>query len=190
MGYEPDGPREEMVYPGQEATISIKIVIPRRRTKAALDAFDDGMDEYNKGSAEHYKKAVVHFQQALADDPKYSQAALYLARTYNLLFDMETGEEVLSKGHRDRPGLSRGAVDLWRHAARSGRSRRSDSPIECGGAARHEKFTGLGAAGAGLVPEGFVFRIDRLCAESDRAESEQCGGSPLARREFASQQSV
>ena len=83
MGYEPDGPREEMVYPGQEATVSIKILIARRRTKAALDAFDDGMDEYNKGSPDHYKKAVAHFQQALADDPKYSQAALYLGRTYN-----------------------------------------------------------------------------------------------------------
>ncbi len=74
MGYEPDGPREEMVYPGQEATISIKIMIPRRRTKAALDAFEDGMDEYNKGSAEHYKKAAVHFQRALSEDPKYSSS--------------------------------------------------------------------------------------------------------------------
>jgi tetratricopeptide (TPR) repeat protein len=89
LGYEPDGPREEMVYPGQEATISIKILIPRRRTKAALDAFEEGMDEYNKGSAEHYKKAAAHFQRALASDPKYSQAALYLARTHNLLFDMD-----------------------------------------------------------------------------------------------------
>jgi tetratricopeptide (TPR) repeat protein len=97
MGYEPDGPREEVVYPGQEATISIKILIPRRRTKAALDAFDDGMDEYNKGSPDHYKKAVVHFQQALADDAKYSQAALYLARTYNLLFDMETAKKYFQR---------------------------------------------------------------------------------------------
>ena len=24
MGYEPDGPREEMVYPGQEKTVSIR----------------------------------------------------------------------------------------------------------------------------------------------------------------------
>jgi tetratricopeptide (TPR) repeat protein len=89
LGYEPDGPREEMVYPGQEATVSIKIMIPRRRTKAALDAFEEGMDEYNKGSAEHYKKAAAHFQRALSADAKYSQAALFLARTHNLLFDME-----------------------------------------------------------------------------------------------------
>lgn len=97
MGYEPDGPREEMVYPGQEATISIKIMIPRRRTKAALDAFDDGMDEYNKGSAEHYKKAALHFQRALSEDPKYSQAALYLARTHNLLFEMDKAKQYFQK---------------------------------------------------------------------------------------------
>jgi tetratricopeptide (TPR) repeat protein len=97
MGYEPDGPREEMVYPGQEATISIKIMIPRRRTKAALDAFEDGMDEYNKGSAEHYRKAALHFQRALAEDPKYSQAALYLARTHNLLFEMDKAKQYFQK---------------------------------------------------------------------------------------------
>jgi hypothetical protein len=35
MGYEPDGPRQEMVYPGQESTVSFKIMILRRRDKAA-----------------------------------------------------------------------------------------------------------------------------------------------------------
>jgi tetratricopeptide (TPR) repeat protein len=89
MGYEPDGPREEVVYPGQESTISIRISIPRRRTKAALDAFDDGLEEYNRGSAEHYKKAAARFESALAADPKYSQAALFLGRTQNLLFNMD-----------------------------------------------------------------------------------------------------
>ncbi len=49
-GYEPDGPRDEMVYPGQESTVSIKILIARRRTKAALDELNDGLNDYNKGS--------------------------------------------------------------------------------------------------------------------------------------------
>lgn len=97
LGYEPDGPREEMVYPGQEATISIKILIPRRRTKAALDAFEDGMEEYNKGSADHYKKAVAHFEKALAVDPNYSQASLFLARSYNLLFDQAKARQYFQK---------------------------------------------------------------------------------------------
>ena len=29
MGYEPDGPREETVYPGQESTVTLKIAILR-----------------------------------------------------------------------------------------------------------------------------------------------------------------
>jgi tetratricopeptide (TPR) repeat protein len=93
MGYEPDGPREEMVYPGQTSTITLKVVIPRRRTKAAVDHFESGMEEYDKGSPDHYKKAAAKFEQALAADPRYSQAALYLARTYRLLFDMEKAKQ-------------------------------------------------------------------------------------------------
>ena len=36
MGYEPDGPREEMVYPGQETTVKIEILIPRKRPNGQL----------------------------------------------------------------------------------------------------------------------------------------------------------
>jgi tetratricopeptide (TPR) repeat protein len=97
MGFEPDGPREEMVYPGQEATVTLKIVIPRRRNKAAVDAFENGIEEYNKGSAPHYKKAVAYFDDALRLDGKYSQAALYLARSYNLLFDNEKSREAFKR---------------------------------------------------------------------------------------------
>jgi len=76
MGYEPDGPREEMVYPGQETTVSVKIIIPRRRQKAAVDKFDRGMEFYNKGTPDAYKKAIEEFQAAFQSDPAYSQAAL------------------------------------------------------------------------------------------------------------------
>jgi len=37
LGYEPDGPRDEIVYPGRDSTVSLKILIARRRPKAALD---------------------------------------------------------------------------------------------------------------------------------------------------------
>ncbi len=93
MGYEPDGPREEMVYPGQETTVTIKILIVRRRNKAALDLMDKGLEYYNKGYAENYKKAADQFEKALALDANYSQAALYLGRTYNALFDEERAEK-------------------------------------------------------------------------------------------------
>ena len=93
MGYEPDGPREEMVYPDQETTINIKIVIPRRRNKAAVDLFDKGMDFYLKGYAENYRKAAEQFEKALTLDPTYSAAALYLARTYNALYEQGKAEQ-------------------------------------------------------------------------------------------------
>jgi len=37
QGFEPDGPREETVYPGTESTVNIKLLIPRRRSKQAED---------------------------------------------------------------------------------------------------------------------------------------------------------
>ncbi len=97
MGYEPDGPREETVYPGQETTVSIKILIARRRTKAALDAVDEGLKYYGKGFTDNYRKAAGYFEKALSIDPTYSQAALYLARTYNALFDESKAQEYFRK---------------------------------------------------------------------------------------------
>jgi tetratricopeptide (TPR) repeat protein len=92
MGYEPDGPREEVVYPGQETTVTIKIQIPRRRNRAAVELFDNGLNYYNKGYAGNYRKAAEQFERALSRDPTYSQAALYLGRTYNALYDGEKAQ--------------------------------------------------------------------------------------------------
>jgi tetratricopeptide (TPR) repeat protein len=97
MGYEPDGPREEMVYPGQETTVSIKILIAKRRNKAALDALDKGLEYYSKGSADNYRKAVTYFEKSFTIDPSYSQAALYLGRTYNALFEEQQAEKYFRK---------------------------------------------------------------------------------------------
>ncbi len=87
QGYEPDGPREEMVYPGQEKTVSIKILILRRRKQAAVDDFDKGFEAYQKGFAKNYQEAAKRFEEALAIDPVYSEAALYLGRAYNALYE-------------------------------------------------------------------------------------------------------
>ena len=97
LGYEPDGPREEAVYPGQERTISIKILIPRRQKKAAIDAFDKGLDDYQKGTIAGYRSAATHFERALAEEPKMSKAALYLGRTLNALFDEQGAERAFRR---------------------------------------------------------------------------------------------
>jgi tetratricopeptide (TPR) repeat protein len=92
MGYEPDGPREEMVYPGQDTTVTIKILYPRRRDKAAVDELDKGIEFYNKGFENNYRRAAERFEKALSIDPNYSQAALYLGRAYSALFEYKKSE--------------------------------------------------------------------------------------------------
>jgi tetratricopeptide (TPR) repeat protein len=93
MGFEPDGPREETVYPGQETAVTIKIVFPVRRNKKAAELLDDGIEQYNRGGADNYRKAVATLEKALGLDPKYSQVALYLARANNALNEHETAEK-------------------------------------------------------------------------------------------------
>jgi tetratricopeptide (TPR) repeat protein len=97
MGYEPDGPREETVYPGQEVTVTMKILILRRRPRAAVEQFDKGLELYNKGAADNYRKAVECFQSALNADPGYSQAALFLGRVYRDLFEEGPAEKAVRR---------------------------------------------------------------------------------------------
>jgi tetratricopeptide (TPR) repeat protein len=123
MGYEPDGPRPEPVYPGVESTVSFAIRIPRRRNKAATDLLDKGIQYYQKGFEQNYKKAADLFEQTFKMDPTYSQAAYYLGLTYNALFDEDKAAEYYRKAieidpdyleaHADYAGmlLDTGSVD-------------------------------------------------------------------------------
>ncbi len=97
LGYEPDGPRQETVYPGQDSTVSIKILIARRRNKAALDSLDKALEYYQKGYDQNYRKAAGLFEKALEIDPKYSQAAFYLGLTYSALFDQQKAAQYYKK---------------------------------------------------------------------------------------------
>lgn len=87
MGYEPDGPREEQVYPGQDTTVSLHILIAKTRNKAAMDLMDQGIEAYRKGYEANYKKAEALFQQSIALDPQFSPAYVYLGRTESALYD-------------------------------------------------------------------------------------------------------
>ena len=89
LGYEPDGPREEQVYPGQDTTVSVHILIARQHNHSAVEHFNKGIEDYNKGSEANYRSAAEEFRSALALDPKYSQAALFLGRVENALFEDE-----------------------------------------------------------------------------------------------------
>src|SRR5439155_6241305 len=102
MGFEPDGPRPVMVYPGEEITVSLKIQFPRRRKPAAAEALDKGIQYYNQKNPQ-YAKAAERFQKALALDGTYSQAALYLGLTYSALFDYEKAKQYYEKAIKIDP---------------------------------------------------------------------------------------
>ena len=97
MGYEPVGPRQETVYPGQTSTVTLTFLIPRKRAKAVQDLLDKGIEYYQKGFAQNYRQAADLFEQALRQDPTYSQAAFYLGLTYNALFDEQKAEQYFQK---------------------------------------------------------------------------------------------
>lgn len=86
MGYEPDGPREEVVYPGQETTVNVRILIPRQHAQAAEDLLDEAITDYKKGFEANYKKAEAKLNQAVTVDPKYSEAWMYLGRVEDALW--------------------------------------------------------------------------------------------------------
>ena len=89
IGYVPDGPREEMIYPGQESTVSINIKIVQRKKRTAELDVDRGLKFYRDGGEGNYQKAVDIFQKALAIEPEYPEALLYLGRAQNALYDNE-----------------------------------------------------------------------------------------------------
>jgi tetratricopeptide (TPR) repeat protein len=98
MGYEPVGPREEMVYPGQEATIKLQLSIPRRRPRAAVDKFGPAVERYLKSRGpEQYRRAVSDFEEILAIDATYSEAALYAGRACRDLRDFDKAAGYLRK---------------------------------------------------------------------------------------------
>ncbi len=102
-GYMPDGPREEEVYPGQETTVSIRILIAKVRKKAALDHFNRGMELYNKGYEQNYKAAAEEFKAALQIDPTYNQAATYAGRAYRALNDFDTANQYFKQAVQIEP---------------------------------------------------------------------------------------
>ncbi len=119
-----------MVYPGQESTISIKILIPRRRPRAAVDQFNDGLEYYNKGFEKNYKKAAELFAKALQIDPTYSQAALYLGRTYDALFDQVTAKKYFRKAIEIDPDYLEARSSYRRDAAQPGRRGRIHPAVD------------------------------------------------------------
>ncbi len=103
MGWEPDGPRPEMVRPGETSTVTFKLLIPRRRKQEVIDLLDKGLEYYQNGGEQNYRKAAGYFEKAFQSDPTYSQAAYYLGQTYNALFDEARADQWFQKAIRIDP---------------------------------------------------------------------------------------
>ncbi len=66
----------------------------RNRNKAAVDLLDQGIVAYKNGYEANYRKAAEDFKKAIALDPTYSAAYVYLGRVQNALF--EDGDAITS----------------------------------------------------------------------------------------------
>lgn len=97
MGYQPDGPREQVVYPGQETTVNVRILIPRQHAQAAEDLLDGAIADYKKGFEANYKKAEAKLNQAVVIDPNYSEAWMYLGRVEDALWADEKASAAFQK---------------------------------------------------------------------------------------------
>jgi len=111
-GYEPDGPRQQLVSPGQTDTVSIKIMIPRRRNRAAADLLDQGIKEYHQGNEAAYRKAAATFERALQADANYAQAAFYQGLAYSALFEYEQAKRAYERAIEIDPGYLEAHANL------------------------------------------------------------------------------
>ena len=93
-GYDPDQ-KQILVYPGVETPVTLRIQYKRTPKKGAAALFDDGLKLYNRGSEAEIKKAAEAFSKALADDPGYAEAALYMGRTAQVQMDFDAARKYL-----------------------------------------------------------------------------------------------
>jgi len=115
MGYEPDGPREETVYPGQATTVLIRIMIPRRSPQPAkkTDA-KSGPPSPPQHQSELVDQELgrLHAGRILYNPPREMQVAVptrIQVRIAAMLSDDARSrrqiEETLQRG-LERPGLA------------------------------------------------------------------------------------
>jgi tetratricopeptide (TPR) repeat protein len=97
MGYDPAS-KEVLVVPGQEATVSLRIQYKRNIKKTARDSYDQGMEIYGRRKSESdLKRAAELFAKALKEEGQYSEAALGLCLTQQILQETEAGKKSCKK---------------------------------------------------------------------------------------------
>jgi tetratricopeptide (TPR) repeat protein len=103
QGYESDGPRVATVFPGNVTTVTIRCTVPARPKRSAGVHFEHGVEAYNRGYEKNYRGAAKHFEAALSADPNYAEAALFLGRCYNALFEHSKAKDAVDNAIKMRP---------------------------------------------------------------------------------------
>jgi tetratricopeptide (TPR) repeat protein len=111
-GYEPDGPRQQLVSPGQTDTVTIKILIPRRRNQAAAGLLDQCINQYHQGNVAAYRTAAATCDRALQADPNYAQAAFYQGLAYSAAFEFDQAKRSYERAIEIDPGYLEAHADL------------------------------------------------------------------------------
>ena len=171
LGYEPDGPREETVYPGRESTVTrSRFLIARRRPKAALDQLNDGLAFYNKGFADNYKKAVGAFRKGSRRSirPTARRRCIWGAPTTRCSTSKKS-EAAFRKAIEIDPDYLEARVSLAGMLLDIGAVDESIRQLNV--VTQRDKSQRGGAlyAGAGVPHEGTVSAIDRFGARGDHS---------------------
>jgi tetratricopeptide (TPR) repeat protein/uncharacterized caspase-like protein len=96
-GFYPDGPRQILVYPGKETSVRLRIQIARTEKRSSVEEFEKARKLYEKGREQDNREAVAILKKVLTEDPDYAQAALYLGRAYQVLYETEPALEYHKK---------------------------------------------------------------------------------------------
>jgi len=159
-GYEPDGPRQETVYPGQDSTVTIKILI--RGAQTAVVASSKRASSFTRKASSRTTKAAEHMESAFRQDPPIARPRITWASLQRAVRSGKASS--ISRSHRDRSRLSE-ATRITRYALDTGNideAIRQLNTVLCG----NESRDGARDAGAGLPVEGALSAIDRGGAQS------------------------
>jgi uncharacterized caspase-like protein/Tfp pilus assembly protein PilF len=112
-GYYPDGPRDVMVYPGQDTSVKLRFQFVKTIKKSAVELYERGVKLSQKGSESDCREAVKLLRQALREQPDYAQAASLLGRMHQVLYEFEPALEY----HRKAVSLDETSVEARLHYA-------------------------------------------------------------------------
>ena len=119
MGYEPDGPRQEMVYPGQESTVTHQDPdsAPAQQGRGGR-ARQGHRSTITRAASRTTRKPPTCFEKAFQLTPLTARRPFIWAPLTTRCSTKRRPRAVFQEGHRHRPRLSGSARQLRRHAAR------------------------------------------------------------------------